>query len=339
MEHAEIQRLLNSRSGSERIRAAQVLAQNPTPERLPLLLKALEDKNNYVATLAAEALGSVADEGALAIMRRRFLWLSEAGLQRDPGCHVRAKLAFAFGRHSYTFALDALRIGIRTVQREAVGGVPFDTGAHLRANCALTLAQLGDPESIRDIAILLFDVENDPKLQKTESRKAAAQALALSGHPTALIPLSVRLSYPTGETPEVLQECMQAIVALEDPRALETLSPYIESADRSLAAFACLMIAETRHHNAAQALVDAIPQFWGTPVQAVVLALASLRTDAGEAALLALKDDAREATRLALIETLRGDREEPRRACLQAMAQSDPQMKVRRAAQSALNEG
>src|SRR5215472_10111573 len=104
--------LLASRKTEDRLRGIQMLARNATAEHQALLLKALSDRSNYVAALAAETLGNVADESALKVMLERFLYLSEDGLRRDPGCHIRAHLAFAFGRLEYRWATDALRTGI-----------------------------------------------------------------------------------------------------------------------------------------------------------------------------------------------------------------------------------
>ena len=165
-------------------------------QRQALLLEALADRSSYVAALAAEALGEGVDDRAALAMTERFGLLCEDGHTRDPGCQIRANLAFALGRLEYRPAADMLRVGIRTVQIEPVGGVPFDTAAHLRANCALALAQLRDVDAVRDIALLLFDragyalrgVSPDPTL-KMEPRKAAARALALTGSVQARLPL------------------------------------------------------------------------------------------------------------------------------------------------------
>ena len=211
--------------------------------------------------------------------------LCEDGIGRDPGCQIRANLAFALGRLQYHPASDVLRAGIRTVQIEPVGGVPFDTAAHLRANCALALAQLRDVDCVRDIALLLFDrsgyalrgVGPDPTL-KMEPRKAAARALALTGSVQARLPLTLKLVHPENEAPEVLQECMQALVDLEDPHALEVLEPYLSTTDARLAAYAALMIARTQAPEAAALLGEAMQRLSGDPLRATVLALTTLRT-------------------------------------------------------------
>lgn len=156
------------------------------PEIHKRLQSRLTQERIGAVKLAAEALGRSADDSAAEQMTERFGFLCEDGPGRDPGCHIRAKLAFALGRLEYSPAAEVLRVGIRTVQVEAVGGVPFDTGAFLRANCALALAQIRDPDCVRDIALLLFDRSGriagagDPTV-KMEPRKAAAQALAITG--------------------------------------------------------------------------------------------------------------------------------------------------------------
>jgi HEAT repeat protein len=342
--------LLASRRTEDRIRAVHKIARLPDPERQTLLLQALRDRASYVATLAAETLGQCADESSAATMSDHFLALMEDGTKRDPGCHVRAHLAFAFGRLEYHPARDALRAGIRAVQIEAVGGVPFDTAAHLRANCALALAQMRAPDALRDITLLLFDMSGNaiagdrPTLcgdaigaaVRMEPRKAAAQALARLGDRDALLPLALRLTYPENELPEVLQECMQAVVELEDERALDWLAPYLAHADRHLAAFAALMIARTRASEALALLRGAIPHFSGDPLRAVVLALMTLRTEEAHAVLLGLTEDEREAVRLAVAEALADAPDEASRERLRHMAAKDRSLAVRSAARRAL---
>ena len=335
----DIQKRLQSRKTQERIGAVKLAAHTDLPHRQTLLLAALADKSPYVSALAAEALGESADEQAAFVMTERFGFLSEAGPTRDPGCHVRANLAFALGRLQYYPASDVLRVGIRTVQIEAVGGVPFDTGAHLRANCALALAQIRDLDCVRDIALLLFDrsgfarVSPDPTV-KMEPRKAAARALSLTGSLQARLPLTLRLVHPENETPEVLQECMQALVELEDPHALEVLEPYLHHSDMRLAAYAALMIAKTQAPEAAALLGEAIFRLSGDPLRAVVLSLTTLRTPESLELLYALTLSKREVVRLAAIDALPPNAAS--RTVLEMLAAHDLSPRVRAAAKAAL---
>jgi HEAT repeat protein len=328
--------LLRSKEMKERIRATQWLARPESVEVQELLLKVLETRSGYEASIAAEALGkTVEDDDALRRMVARFLYLSEDGKRRDGGCHIRAHLAYGFGQRRFQGAVTALRIGIRTVQIEPVGGVPFDVGAHLRANCALALGYMMAPDAVRDISLLLFE-PNDLLQQKVGARKSAAQALGLTCDPHALVPLTLKLTYAENEAPDVLQECMQSLVQLEDPRAVEILTPYLSHSDRALAAHAALMIARTGDPSAAETLYSAIEQFSGEALQAVVLALASLRTENARSTLLRLADSWSMEVRLALVGVLTGTYAEEEQACLHRLAKSDSSSAVRRAAKEVL---
>jgi HEAT repeat protein len=342
-DEAEIEAGLRARRTEERIRAVkQAAGLASSPGRQRLLLGALSDVSPYVAALAAEALGEDVDDRTAGAMVERFEVLSADGPRLDPGCQIRANLAFSLGRLEYRPAASALRVGIRTVQIEAVGGVPFDTASHLRANCALGLAALRDPDCVRDISLLLFDrsgyavrgMGDDPAL-KMEPRKAAARALALTGSLQARLPLTLCLVYPENELPEVLQECMTALVDLEDPRAVEVLTPYLRRADQPLAAYAALMIARTRAPEAAALIAETVRHLSGDPMRAALLALTTLRTDAADALLRDLAESERAETRIAAAELLPDDAES--QMILERLAARDPAPKVRLAAQAALD--
>ncbi len=305
-----IQKLLRSRRTEDRIQGVNRLIRSDIPERQGLLLAALSDRSSYVAALAAEELGRSADLAGARAMVERFEFLSEDGPTRDPGCHVRAHLAFGCGRLEYQGAVDALRVGIRTVQIEPVAGVPFDTGAHLRANCALALAQLHAPDALRDISLVLF--ETDPKLLAHEpstggydyrtsgARKAAAQALRRLGDPNVVVPLTLKLKIGDRDSPDVLQECIQTLAELEDPRLVEIAGPYLSASDPHLAAYAGLMLARTRDPQVVPLLLGAAQRLTDEPLEAVLIALGSMRIPESDRALEALRHDDRRAVRAAV---------------------------------------
>jgi len=306
----EINRLLASRKVEDRIRAVGLTDRLPEEIQCAVLLRALTDKTNFVAAEAAKRLGDCADTAADAIMVERFLWLAEKGESRDGGCHIRANLAFAFGKRECYQATDALWIGLKTVQIEAVGGVPFDVGAHLRANSALALAQMRARDVLRDITPLLFDFGKNrvgakptaPEI-RSETRRTAAQALGILGNRDALAPLAVKLLFPDGESLDVLQECMNSIILLQDDRALELLTPYLVShPDEMLAAYAGLMIAQSRVPEAPALLRASLSRFSGDALRAVLIALTTLRTPEAEAILAELSTDGSRAIRSILTE-------------------------------------
>jgi len=335
MEAEQLRTKLRSRQTQDRIGAVAQIARLAPAERQALLLEALADKSPYVAAQAAEALGNGADNSAALAMTERFGALCEDGPKLDPGCHIRANLAFSLGRLEYRPASDMLRLGIKIVQVEAVGGVPFDTAAHLRGNCALALAQIRDPDCVRDIALLLFDRTRLDPTAKAETRKAAAQALSITGSVQARLPLTLKLVHPENEEPEVLQECMTALVDLEDPHALEVLEPYLKHSDRRLAAYSALMIARTQIPGTAALLASAIPNFSGDTLKAVVLALAAVRAPDAYDHLHQLAQSDREYVRLAVIDALPPD--DASLALLKKLAARDPSPKVKAAAKLALS--
>lgn len=295
---------LASRQTEERMRAVGQLRRIADADAQTFLLKAIKDRSHYVGAMAAEALAECADERLLPQLIALFEWFAEDGLGRDTGCHIRGHLVTAFGKMEAQSAVDALRIGIKTRQMEAVGGVATDTAVHLRANSALSLAQLRPPDALRDIALLLFDEgmgaithASHAKYVTIECRKAAAQALAYLANPQGIVPLAIKLTYDADEAPEVLQECLQAVVELEDERAMELLTPYLSHSDSHLAAFACLMVARTRDPQAPFLIRRTLMGLTGDPLEAAILALSTLRTDDAQKILIELASSDRKDVR------------------------------------------
>jgi HEAT repeat protein len=306
-----MEELLKSKKTEDRIKGVQLLLRKGANADPNLLLKLLTDRSPYVAAIAAKALGSCADMPAMRLMIERFEAISSDGFKLDPGCHIRAGLASSFANLNCLHAEPVLLTGIRTVQIEPVGGVPFDTGAHLRGACALALGQIGARDALREISYLLFDHgtracgAGDRNSVFVEPRKCAVQALQALGTQEALFPLALRLKYPEGETSEVLQECMAALVQLEDPFLEDTLELYFDSKMSAehpeLAAYAALMLARARVPNAERKLEMLICECYERPtLEALVAGLAAVRTAGAQAALKRLAEHERRLVREAV---------------------------------------
>lgn len=324
---SDLRQLLKSRDTQDRVRAVRTIARADAADRAALLVSALADRSHYVAAMAAEALGLCADEAACVAMVERFAHLAGSGAARDPGCHIRANLAYAFARLDYRPAGEVLRQSVRTVQSE--GGV--DTGAHLRANSALALAQLRTRDCLRDIALLLFESGD-----LIEPRKAAAQAIGRLGDPAGIVVLAIKLSRQGRERPEVLEECMRAVAELQDDRALELLGAYLNDGDGALAATAALTLAGMQIDEAAPLIAAAAAHHSGDALNAIALALPVFRSEAGREAMHQLSRSDRAAERLAAIPALAARPAEANVARLTEMAAGDQDARVRSAAQSAL---
>jgi len=287
--------LLRARKLEERLRGLRRLSSLPGEDRWRLALPLLEDSSHFVAAEAVSCLDDCDDNEILMTLCRHFETWTVGGAKSDPGCHLRAKSAYLFGHQEFTQATEVLFIGLRTRQIEAVGGVPFDTAAHLRANCALALASLRTPDLLRDLALLLFGSGGEvlnPAQRHTgvEPRKAAAQAIVLLGDPAGCILLTLKLVQGADEeAAEVLQECMTALIELKDERATEFLSPFLRHGDAGLAGYAALMIARSGNPESAQTLCAALPSLSPETQKIAALALLTMRTEEADRCLTELE--------------------------------------------------
>ena len=275
----------------------------PGPEFVPLLLKALNDKSGYVAEAAARALGKTGGEGVVQALIERFLWYSEDGPKRDKSCSARKAIAIALGKLEDRRAADALRIGMRTVQ---LTWDHSDIAVGLRAACAISLAEIRADNVLIDLAHMLFDGKpirpgEDPK---GPTRKAAAMAIAGLAEPGGEIALAIRLMYPEGESPEVLVECMEAVVAMEGENAVRLISPFLASEDTYLAANAGLILAKTRNPEVLPLLKAAVTDCPDGAILPIATAIASLRSDEACEALMELAKDLNPKVRQAAITAL-----------------------------------
>ena len=327
MTKEELNNLLRSPQVNDRVRALERIVRSEDSTWTPQLLAALRDRIPHVAALAAEGLGRVAEFSVAPQLLERFDYCQEDGPKRDPGAYVRSHLAFALGRLGYSAAIDSLRQGIRTYEFKGA----IDQSASLRSNSALALAEMRAPDALRDISDLLFSNRGHPG-----ARAGAAQAIGRLGLRVGLIPLDIMLSHFEDAAPEALAACMEAVVHLEDERALELLAPYLHHHEEALAVHAAITIARTRAPEAAGLILASCSRFTGDSLHAAILTLATLRTEESNAALRELAGSPREGARLAAVEGLGIMRSEEDKPLLLRLSENDPSPKVRAAAKSAL---
>jgi HEAT repeat protein len=188
----------------------RALRDAPVSESLIAQLRDLvADKSNLVVAEAAEVVGErmLTDLGPdLVAAFRRFL-VDPA--ETDKLC--RAKIAITDALNTIEHDAEAeFRVGLRHVQLEPAWGGPEDTAAPLRGAAAFALVRLRP----RDLMVLLADLLAD---KEKVARAAAAKALGASGS-AAAVPL-LRFKARVGDKePEVIGECLTALVAA-DPTA------------------------------------------------------------------------------------------------------------------------
>lgn len=206
-------------------------------ESLALLRKVLQGKSAHAAAKAAQIVGDGEIEALVPDLLAAFARLLKNAAKSDPGCAAKTAIADALYRMG---AVERVfyQSGIRYVQMEPVWGGRVDTAVGLRGTCALAMVRIRDPDSLTAIAELLADPE-------APARRMAAQALAYGEHPDA-VPL-LRLKALVGDNePEVLGECLLALLVIGAEGSLEFVARFLAHDDPAVAESAALALGGSR---------------------------------------------------------------------------------------------
>jgi HEAT repeat protein len=264
-------------------------------ESLALLREALAGRSSLAVAKAAQLareleLGVVVPDLVAAFDR-----LFPEGAAGDPGCTAKAALAEALYELGHDGAGVFLR-GIRHVQMEPVFGGKVDTAVDLRGASAFGLVRMG----YRDALVELADMLGDPE---PPVRISAARALAYRGASDG-VPL-LRLRVLAGDVPEVVGECLSALLRVSGGGALPFAARLLESRNDQVAEAAALALGASRLEEAFADLRDWVERVT-SPVlrRAGLVAIASLRRDAALEYLLGLVRDAPQVTAAQAVEAL-----------------------------------
>ncbi|HEY3364882.1 MAG TPA: hypothetical protein VGK74_07520 [Symbiobacteriaceae bacterium] len=254
-----------------------------------VLIEALADLSPVVVEAAARRVSKHRAGGALA---RAFERLDEGAPASDPGCWARMAILEALGRLESLEGEEPAFRAVRAVQVEPVSGGLTDTATGLRVAGASLLANLRPPGALLDLAWLLHDFEPNATCSRQErpfaklaTRQAAARAIGALGDPAGAAVVAVKLAFPGEELPDVLAECMDALAALREPRAVELLTPYLDRRDPYLVAAAGAAIATAGGERVVPLLVAALERVPAEAQEALVYAIGSIRADAAHTAL------------------------------------------------------
>ena len=254
------------------------------PAAVEALKKALGTKSNHViaraATLAAEhQLNDLVED-----MAKAFEWLIKTPTRSDKGGTGLTALAKSLALLSYPNA-DLFRKGSFHIQMEPVYGGKVDVADHLRGWCAQGLAQTGDPNAMVDIARLLVDA-------CSQTRKGAAAAVEISGRSDIGLPLlSMKLAIGDAD-PQVIGQCVTAVLHLAGADAIDLITPLLKSEDESLVEQVLLALGQSRKDEAF-GLIEGFYEdcITSTMKKSALLALAMLRSDRAMNYLKDLVDD------------------------------------------------
>lgn len=261
---------------------------SPTSEAsIATLREVLRSKNSVAIAQAAKMVGEFALTQLIPELVAAFARMMVNPTKTDCGCLAKKEIAEALYRLEYNEESLFLQ-GIRHVQMEPIWGGKEDTAAHLRGVCALGLVRMNYANVMSELADLLAD-------PKPEARVAAARAIAYTANPDAA-PL-LRLRVQIGDEPQVLSECLIALLKLAPVQSLPVLKqclyarkePLNLAEDAETAEVAALALAESRLPEALDIL-----RSWWEQVKAVelrrtgLLAIATLRDDEALEFLLSL---------------------------------------------------
>ena len=277
--------------------------QDPTSEEdLSQLQQILASKHALAVAQAAKMAGKYELMQLSPELVKAFHRFMVNPAQTDPNCLAKAALAdtlYQFGRREDMVFLS----GIRHIQMEPVWGGQVDTAAKLRGICALGLVRMNYPDVLMELGDLLADPE-------PPARIAAARAIAYSEN-EAGIPL-LRLRVQVGDEPQVLAECLAALLKLAPTRSLDFVSRFLENPSAQVQELVALALGESRLPEAC-----AILQAWWKRTtapdlrQTGLLAIAMLRRDTSLQFLLSLIEEGTEQEARGAITALELYRQDP----------------------------
>jgi hypothetical protein len=222
--------------------------------------------------VAAEIAGDARLEALVPDLAAAFERLMQNPVKSDPAC--RAKTAIAEALHQLDAdAAEVFLTGVCHVQMEPVYGGRQDTAAALRGAAARGLVRMNHPHALLALADLLADPE-------LPARIAAARAVAYHGGDAGL-PL-LRLKVLSGDRePEVLGECLLAMLRISPEASVEFVECFLDREEGALAEAAALALGESRAPEA----LAALQRWWRRCVDAdrsrtALLAAAMHRSDA-----------------------------------------------------------
>ena len=274
--------------------AIKSAAEMPVEQAVETLITSAKCGVTLASEKAVQELAKLKHPSVAPAMTELYNWLEQDPTKRDKTCGIRTAIAEAFGEIGTVVGIDTLKKAIRTVQ---IGPGPEDVAIKLRATAALALAQ-SDSESLYELAILLFDEEpaipTSPisrPFVKAPTRRAAAQAMAILGDAGGAAILAVKLKFPGGEVPEVLADCLEALISIRPTYVLEIAKPYLVGDDEYLCAITALALAQNMGQNVLPLLLDTLDTVHGAAKESIVIAISVIRSSSIRQILLDLLDN------------------------------------------------
>lgn len=282
----------------DQLAALQALRDAPdNPGARAELQHALEGRSSALATAAANIIAGAELRGLEAALIAAFDRFMQEPEKTDKGCAAKQAIARALYRSEADCDPLLLR-GIRHVQLEPIWGGKQDMAVELRATCALALVQNDYPHVMLELARLLADTE-------AGARAGAAQALGVTRHHDAAVPL-LRFKILSGDQdPRVIGACLSSLLATDATGSLQFVADLLSAPGAERREAAAIALGES-HLEAAFEPLRAACENAALPAEraAPLLGLSLLRSEPARAHLLGLLRDAPQAVARQAIEAL-----------------------------------
>jgi len=236
--------------------------EDATPGHIAELKSFLGDKSNLVAAEAAEIIGKRMLSNLAPDLVAAFGRFMIDPVETDTLCRAKIAIVEALNKLEYDEA-EVFLTGFRHVQREPRWGGSDDTAAPLRGNSAFGLVRIRH----RGVVLLLSELLADPE---KIARQHAAQALGAVGSEAAIVLL--RFKAKTGDKePEVIGDCLTALMTAEPTESLAFVARFLDSQREGVAEGAALALAESRRLEAFEILTKHLPRVSEESLQNVIL--------------------------------------------------------------------
>jgi HEAT repeat protein len=260
------------------------------------LTKALKDRSNLVVAKAAKIAQELRVTAVIPELQAAFTRLMANPAKLDKRCAATYEIATALYALDYTEP-EVYLLGIAHVQKEASFGPPIDEAAKLRAQCALGFARTNHPDALAKVADLLADSE-------PAARVGAIRALGTNGGETGemLLRYKARLG---DRDPQVVSECLTALLEANFVRSLPLLREMVDSEDEEIASAAVFALGSQRRAEAFAVLREKWEHTALGELRSTLLtAMAMARLDEAADYLTGLLDDVSPATGVEIVRAL-----------------------------------
>jgi hypothetical protein len=308
----------------EQLAALQALREQPdTPTARAELQRALESRSAALAAAAANIIANAELRGLEPALIAAFDRFMHEPDKSDKGC--AAKHAIARALYHCAADCDALYLrGVRHVQFEPIWGGKQDVAVELRATSALALVQNDYAQVMVELARLLTDAE-------AGARAGAAQALGVTRHRDAAVPL-LRFKILSGDADaRVLGTCLSSLLATDPTDSLQFVVELLSAPGGERREAAAIALGESHLEGAFVPLRDACENA-ALPAErsAALLGLSLLRSEPAWAYLIGLVCEAPQPQARQAIEALAVFRHDAdlRVRVLSATAQREPALQA-----------